>query len=161
MTKTISINMILNNKIIMLKEIEEEKKRAHHLLHVSLKYTKTGDVILNLIEHWKKLIELCIEELLKKAKKSKAIKEIPTAPKARELMIREIYKDELITRVMDVYSFFRKLPFLEKVAEHEFRKNVALRVIDNEKETLLNIEKLKELDLLICKDFIDYLRHIK
>jgi len=143
----------------MLNEIEQEKKRAQHLFYVSLKYTKTKDVILNLIEHWKKLISLCIEVLLRKAKKAKKIKEIPTIPKARERMIRQLYKEDIIDRVMDLYSFFRRLPNLEKFGEHEFRKNVALRVLDSGKETVLNMEKLKEYNELICKEFVDYVRH--
>jgi hypothetical protein len=146
----------------MWNEIEQEKKRAQHLFYVSLKYTKTGDVILNLIERWEKIIDLCMEILLKKAKKAKKIKEIPVAPKARELAVRGIYKekDEIITKIMNLYSFFRKMKTLEKVREHEFRKNVAVRVIEEGRETVINMEKMKELDDFVCVVFLNHIRHI-
>lgn len=146
----------------MWNEIEQEKKRAQHLFYVSLKYTKTGDVILNLIERWEKIIDLCMEILLKKAKKAKKIKEIPVAPKARELAVRGIYdkKDEVMTKIMNLYSFFRKMKTLEKVREHEFRKNVAVRVIEEGRETVINMDKLKEYDDLVCMVFINHMRHM-
>ncbi|MCX8194394.1 MAG: hypothetical protein N3G19_03505 [Candidatus Pacearchaeota archaeon] len=147
------------NFLSMLNEIEREKKMAEHLFYVSLKYTKTGDVILNLIERWEKMIDKCIELLLKRAKKMKAIREIPIAPKARELAVRDAYKDELVQEVMDMYSFFRKLPTLEKIREHEFRKNVAIRVLSSEGEIEINIDKLKEWNESL-NSFINYVRHI-
>ena len=42
----------------------QEKISADHLLYVSLKYTKTCDVILNLIQRWRKMIETAIDEIL-------------------------------------------------------------------------------------------------
>lgn len=128
----------------MLSEIEREKKIAEHLFYVSLKYTKTTDVILNLLNRWVAMINISIEYLLKKAKKNKKIKIVPEAPKARELLIRTVYtKEKAILETMDMYSFFRKLPDLDKVREYEFRKNVALRVISNGKEIRIDMEKLK------------------
>jgi len=144
----------------MWNEIEQEKKRAQHLFYVSLKYTKTGDVILNLLERWEKITDLCMELLLKKAKKEKKIKVIPVAPKARELAVRSIYKDETIIQVMTLYSFFRKFPNFEKIREHEFRKNVAVRVIGDGKEVVINMDQLKEWDNLFCMTFLDHVRHI-
>jgi len=128
----------------MFTEIEREKSIAEHLFYVSLKYTKTTDVILNLINRWVMMIDLSIEHILKNAKKAKKIKEIPEAPKARELLVRKISKDSVILEVMDMYSFFRKLPDLDKIREYEFRKNVALRVVSGNKETKIDMDKLKE-----------------
>jgi hypothetical protein len=128
----------------MLSEIEREKKIAEHLFYVSLKYTKTTDVILNLLNRWVAMINISIDYLLKKAKKNKKIKSIPDAPKAKELLIRTAYsKEKVVVETMDMYSFFRKLPDLDKVREYEFRKNVALRVISNGKEIRIDMEKLK------------------
>lgn len=145
----------------MWNEIAQEKKRAQHLFYVSLKYTKTGDVILNLINRWEKVIALCMELLLKKAKKKKKIKEIPVAPKARELAVRSAFKkDKLVHQVMDWYAFFRRIPGLQKSSEHEFRKHIALRVVDSGKEVVMNMDLLKELNELICTLFINQVRHL-
>jgi hypothetical protein len=143
----------------MWNEVEREKKMAQHLFYVSMKYTKTCDVILNLIDRWERLIDLGIEMLLRQAKKAKKIKEIPVAPKARELAVRALYKDDMATQIMSLYSFFRKLPQLERVREHEFRKNVALRVIEDGREIVINMDKLKEWDELFCGTFLNYVRH--
>ena len=50
----------------MIEEIIKEKTSADHLLYVSLKYTKTCDVILNLIARWKSLIEVSFDAILEK-----------------------------------------------------------------------------------------------
>ncbi len=54
-----------------MEEIIQEKISADHLLYVSLKYTKTCDVILNLILRWKRMIETSINGILKHAKKKR------------------------------------------------------------------------------------------
>ncbi len=145
----------------MLNEIEREKRRADHLLYVSLKYTKTCDVILNLMERWQHMIWICIDLLLKVAKKKKMIKQIPSALKVREDLVMKLFKDELIQKTIRLYKFYRRVPEMEKMKEHEFRKNVALRIIDNEigKELEINMDKLKEWNILI-ESFIKFIRHI-
>jgi len=127
----------------MFSQIERERSIAEHLFYVSLKYTKTTDVILNLINRWVMMIDLSIGHILKTAKKAKKIKEIPVAPKARELLVRKISKDPIVLEVMDMYSFFRKLPDLDKIREYEFRKNVALRVVSEDKERKIDMDQLK------------------
>ncbi len=143
----------------MLNEIEREKRMAEHLFYVSLKYTKTGDVILNLINRWERMIDRCMELLLKRAKKRKSIREIPIAPKARELAVRDAYKNELVQTIMDMYAFYRRLPTLEKMREHEFRKHVAVRAVDNGREIVIDMDKLKEWRSIL-EDFLKYVRQM-
>jgi hypothetical protein len=144
----------------MLNEIEREKKRAEHLLYVSLKYTKTCDVILNLMERWQHMIKLCIELLFRQAKKRRIIKSVPSAPKVREEQIMKLFKDELVQKTVRLYNFFRRVPPLEKMKEHEFRKNVTLRIIDYGREIEINMDKLKEWNELI-ESFLKYVRHVE
>ena len=47
-----------------MEKIIKEKISADHLLYVSLKYTKTCDVIINLLYRWKIMIEFAIEKLI-------------------------------------------------------------------------------------------------
>ena len=54
---------------MVMQEIEKEMRAAQHLLYVSLKYTKTGDVILNLMHRWRLMIEHSVDMMLEKAKK--------------------------------------------------------------------------------------------
>lgn len=121
-----------------------EKTSADHLLYVSMKYTKTCDVMLNLIERWKSMIDLCIDAMLNKAKKKKTITAIPAAPKMKILTIKSAFKKEpIVLETMELHEFFKKIPSLEKSRESEFRKNVCLSVIDG-KEVRIDMEKLKE-----------------
>ena len=72
----------------------------------------------------------------------------------------QVTKDKTILEVIDMYSFFRKLPDLEKIREYEFRKNVALRVMNYNKEIKIDMEKLKEWNEKV-NEFIDIVRKIK
>ena len=138
-----------------MKKIEAEFKRAEHLLYVSLKYTKTADVIRNVLNRWLSTIEMCIERLLIRAKRTKKIKQIPTAPLARAELIPTIYKDKIVNEVLELYYFFRRLKKLEQMRMHEFRKHVALLVIDGKKEINIDIPKLYEWNHKIAL-FLEY-----
>ena len=66
-----------------MEEIIKEKISADHLLYVSLKYTKTCDVIINLLARWKSLIGISFDGLLEQALEKKKIPNLPTNPKQK------------------------------------------------------------------------------
>ncbi|MEM3113381.1 MAG: hypothetical protein QXI33_03080 [Candidatus Pacearchaeota archaeon] len=139
-------------------KIIKEKISADHLLYVSLKYTKTSEVIMNLILRWTVMIDYAFESLLQHAKKKKIIKFIPSSPKPKLDLIRETFKKEkIVIDVLDLYEMFRKIDHLHKEAEGEFRKNVALRVHYKGEIIRINLDKLKEYSLILEK-FINYLK---
>ncbi len=141
-----------------LEMIMKEKTSADHLLYVSLKYTKTCDVMLNLIERWKSMIELCLDALIQKAKKKKIVKSIPVAPKMRVDSLKEAFKKEpVVLETISLYELFKKIPELGRVRENEFRKNVCLRIIDSGKEIKIDMDKLKEYSELLER-FIKFVR---
>ena len=63
--------------IQVIDDIIKEKISADHLLYVSLKYTKTCDVIINLLLRWKIMIDKSMEVLVENAKKKKKWKKVP------------------------------------------------------------------------------------
>ncbi len=133
-----------------MERISQEKISADHLLYVSLKYTKTTDVMLNLIARWKSLIEIAIEILLEKAKKKKLIKVIVAAPKMKVDLVREVYKkNKDIMVAIDLYEFFKRVENSEKTREAEFRKNVTLRILDKGEWINIDLDKLKEYNNII------------
>lgn len=150
---------------MLVRKIEKEKRRADHLFYTSLKYTKTGDVILNLIKRWEAMIEECITGLLESAKKKKIIKAVPKAPLKRRQMILKLFKKvEDVERVIKLYTFFRNINSYRKISEHEFRKNLTLHVITGNNKVDIDIEKLQEWDLLFNNfvKFVDsYIRSKK
>ena len=128
-----------------MEDIIQEKISADHLLYVSLKYTKTCDVMVNLLIRWRKMIDTAIESILNKAKKKKKIKLIPTNPLGKIEAMRKLFKkDENFQEVMDIYEMFRKIEDLRQERIGEFRKNVTLRVFYQGKEININLEQLKE-----------------
>ena len=143
-----------------MERIIQEKISADHLLYVSLKYTKTADVMLNLIVRWTSMIDLSINTMLEKAKKKKLIKSIPATPKPRLDLAREIYKkNPEIMQGFELYEFFKKIPDLEKLRENEFRKNFCLKVLYRGEWLTIDMDKLKEYSIILEK-FISQLKQI-
>jgi hypothetical protein len=127
-----------------MEDIIQEKISADHLLYVSLKYTKTCDVIINLILRWRKMIETSMEEILKRAQKKKKIPSVPGNPSKKIEEVRKLFKkDANFQEVIDMYEMFRKIDELKKERIGEFRKNVTLKIIYRGEEISVNLEKLK------------------
>lgn len=127
-----------------MEEIIQEKISADHLLYVSLKYTKTCDVIVNLILRWRKMIEIAIDAMLQHAKKKKKISAVPSNPVGKIKEIRKLFKkDKEFLKVIDMYEMFKKIEDLRKERIGEFRKNVNLKVLYRGKEVNINLEQLK------------------
>ncbi|PIN88526.1 hypothetical protein COU61_04545 [Candidatus Pacearchaeota archaeon CG10_big_fil_rev_8_21_14_0_10_35_13] len=125
--------------------IIQEKISADHLLYVSLKYTKTGDVILNLLKRWVSMVDETIRLLLENAKDNKKISVIPVAPKLKVDAAKNLYKkNKAISEGFKLYDFFKVVPKLEKLKEFEFRKNITLKVNDGTKWISINLETLRE-----------------
>jgi len=140
----------------ILELIIKEKISADHLLYVSLKYTKTCDVIINLLKRWKIMIDYSIDGLLEKAKKKKKLKKIPTAPKLKVDTIKQVFKKN--PEVMDAineYEMFKLIDVLHKTKESEFRKGVCLKIMYKGEETRVDLDKLKEYSEIL-ETFINY-----
>jgi len=128
-----------------MEDIIQEKISADHLFYVSLKYTKTCDVIYNLILRWRKMIETSIETMLIHAKKRKKISSIPTNPIGKIELIKKLFKkDKNFLEIIDLYEMFRKIEGLRTERIGEFRKNVTLKIYYRGEEINVNLEKLKE-----------------
>ena len=141
-----------------LDKVIKEKISADHLLYVSLKYTKTCDVIINLLLRWKDMIEVAMDVLIDKAKKQKKWKPVPEAPRARLVQLKKIYeKEKEIFDALELYEFFRDIEKLDKVRENEFRKGVNLKVSYKGSIINVNLERLSEYSKILER-FISYLR---
>ena len=127
-----------------MEDIIQEKISADHLLYVSLKYTKTCDVIKNLLLRWRKMIETAIDRILKHAKKRKKISIVPANPvKKIEAMKKLFKKNENMIKTIEFYEMVRKIEELRQERIGEFRKNVCLKIMYQGKEINVNLEQLK------------------
>ena len=128
-----------------MEKIIKEKISADHLLYVSLKYTKTCDVIINLLLRWKNMIEFAMDKLIERAKKARKWNPVHDAPRAKLLQLKQVYSsDKLISDTLDFYELFRDIEKLDKVRENEFRKGVNLKVFYKGQTIDINLDKLKE-----------------
>jgi hypothetical protein len=142
----------------MIEAIIKEKISADHLLYVSLKYTKTCDVILNLLKRWVIMINHCVDGILEQQKKKKKIKSIPEAPRQKIELIKQQFKNQ--PEVMDairIYEFFKRIDDTKAIKECEFRKDVRLRINDFGKEIIINLDQLKEYSMILER-FISYVK---
>ena len=103
---------------------KEELKRADHLLYVTLKYTRTADVIKNTIKRLISAFNFAIFDALTHFKKKKKIKEIPLAPSLRAAALMKIlpaFKNDI-----SFYFLLKQIDKSEYSKKEEYRKNVAL-----------------------------------
>lgn len=127
-----------------MEDIIQEKISADHLLYVSLKYTKTCDVIMNLLLRWRKMIETSIDKILNHAKKKKKISSVPSNPIMQIEEVKKLLKkDKNFLEIITLYEMFRKLEELRTERIGEFRKNVTLKIFYQGKEINVNLEQLK------------------
>ncbi len=128
-----------------MEDIIQEKISADHLLYVSLKYTKTCDVIKNLLLRWRRMIETSIDKILWHAKAKKKISSVPENPVKKIEEVKKLFKkDSNFLEVIEFYEMLRKIEELRTERIGEFRKNVTLKILFKGQEINVNLEKLKE-----------------
>ena len=130
-------------------DIEEELKRADHLIYVSLKYTRTVDVILSVIARLVSIQETLIDILLEFLEKKKKVKDINMGkPYLIKLnWLREGFKkDASVNELLDFYELLVKIMKSEHIRKGEFRKGLMLIAQDKNAEIVaeVNVDVLKE-----------------
>ena len=115
----------------------EEIKRADHQVHVTLKYTRTADVIRNIIERLINAYDYIFLEYLTYLKDKGKLKEIPASNKAR----MELFKNEFKGKAkiyLDLYVLMKNIHNAEFGKKEEFRKHVTLIAHLNKK--IVNVD---------------------
>lgn len=127
-------------------EAVEELKRVDHLFWVSLKYTRTVDVIKHVIDRLINCIGFGLEALLKYAKEKKLITSIPTNAGLRCDLLKKTFPDNLeLIDYINFYVLLRKLSKAEYAKREEFRRHVTMiATIDKGEIVEVSIDVLKE-----------------
>ena len=137
-----------------------ELKRVDHLFYVSLKYTRTADMMKHMIERLISTFYYGIESLLKKAKDEKKISSIPGNIGLRCRLLRDTFNDPELTNFLNFYVRLRKIQRAKHASREEYRRHVTMTVtIDNGEIVEVNIDILKEY-YATAKDFISYARRM-
>ena len=125
---------------------KDELKRADHLIYVTLKYTRTVDVIKNTVKRLISALEFSMLDSLNHMKIKGKFKDIiPTHPNLRSnLLLKLLPKSK---KALDFYNYLRKMDMAEYGKKEEYRKNVALIAKDviGKKIVEVNVEVLKQL----------------
>jgi hypothetical protein len=122
----------------------EELKRVDHLVYVSLKYTRTVDVIKSIIDRLISAINFIITDLIEH-RKDQIIEEIPEAPAARASIVGKIYLDDATLKEMiEFYLSLRKLSRAEYKKINEYRRHVTMIAALEEQELNVDIDLITE-----------------
>ena len=104
-----------------------ELRRAEHLLYVSLKYTRTVDVIKNVIERLIATFDNVIDAALKHAKEHKLIDDITAFPKVRITTLETLYKaDPIVLDSLALYTLMKKISKAKFDRAMEYRRHVTM-----------------------------------
>lgn len=136
----------------------EELKRADHLIFVSLKYTRTCDIIKHVIERIISCADFIFDYMLKTAKEQEKIHSLPTAPTAKAEEIKKLYNDDSkIQEFVEFYLFLKKITRSKFTRRQEYRRHVTMTCIVDDKVTEINIDKIEEY-FNRTKEFVDYVK---
>src|SRR3989344_2393416 len=87
-----------------------ELKRVDHLFYVSLKYTRTVDMIKHVIQRLINCLEFSFETLLKHAKEKKRVDSIPANVGLKCELLRKVFQnDTLILEYVNFYFLLKKI----------------------------------------------------
>ncbi|MBW2981656.1 hypothetical protein KY343_02135 [Candidatus Woesearchaeota archaeon] len=145
-----------------LSKVKDELKRVDHLLYVSLKYTRTVDVIRSVVERLINAFDFGIDGLLTKVKKRRKTLEIPTQPRKKCELAKELYEDdEKVLKFIDFYLELRNIIQAKYTKREEYRRHVTMIVaLEPERVVEVDIDKLHDYENR-AKEFLEHLEKIK
>lgn len=123
-----------------LEEAREELKRVDHLIYVSLKYTRTVDVLMNVVNRMIDAYSGMVDTLLKYALNEKMIQEIPQSPIERGELVKKLFPDQETVDNVELYFLLRKIHRSNPQRENEYRRHVTLRTFIEGREEIVNID---------------------
>ncbi len=137
----------------------EELKRVDHLIYVSLKYTRTVDVIRSIIVRLIDSYNYLFEDMLQNLLKRKKIKEIPVAPQQRCTLLKEQYaSDPVIIGFVDLYLLLRKLSRAKYSEKNEFRRHVTMTAhFEGQEDVPVDIDIISDY-YKKTREFLDYVK---
>lgn len=142
----------------LMEGIVEELKRADHLIFVSLKYTRTVDVLKHVIERFINALDIMFTAIAERLKEKGVIETVPTAPVQKCNLIKEKIQDEKIQEFLNYYMRLRKINVAKFTRSTEFRRHVHMTVIlENDQVIIVNIDSVTE-EYHNIKEFFEYLK---
>src|SRR3989338_5757870 len=107
-----------------LEEAREGIKRVDHLFYVSLKYTRTVDMMRNLIDRIISTFDASFDSLLQFAEQKKKIASAPETPATKAEAVSKLYPNT--KKYTDLYLLLRKLTREPYTKREEYRRHVTM-----------------------------------
>ena len=137
-----------------LEEAREGLKRVDHIIYVSLKYTRTVDIIRNALNRMVSAFDYIIEGILDHNREKKKIPRIPPVQKDKIETLAELYKDDLELKAIffrcvglynESYIYYNRL--IEETTDSKKRRDILkkmnhLAYVLNDSTKIIEIEKL-------------------
>jgi len=127
-----------------LHDAKKEIRRIDHLIYVSLKYTRTVDVLISVLKRFISCIDFLMEVRFLKAIEDKQIEEIPASPISKANDMKKLFTDKSTIHIMNNYILFRKLLRSKYTKRNEYRRYVTMTVNDNGTIHEVDIDKVVE-----------------
>lgn len=121
----------------------EEIKRADHSIAVSLKYTRTVDVIKSIVQRLIGTISYSLHAYLEHARVNKIIEdEVPELPRLKIELARKSFSDDpMVLEFCDFFLLLRKIDKAEFKRSQEYRRHVTMTAkLDDGAEVELTID---------------------
>ncbi len=130
-----------------LEEAIGELKRADHLIYVSLKYTRTVDVIKNILERLISCFDFTFDYFVEYLKESKKIDEIPQSRTKKVDIMKDYFRENSTFQdYIEFYLTLRKINKADFTRKQEFRRHVTMTAI-------LEDDRLVEIDIDLIHDY--------
>lgn len=139
-----------------LHDAMEELKRVDHQIYVSLKYTRTVDVLINVMHRMIDAYEYMFNGLLQHSKESERITSIPITPKEKTSLLKQTYPEAVIHENIDLYLLLRKLVKTAYDRENEYRRHVVMITYIDGQQEIINIDIITQYYHMM-KEFWSYL----
>ncbi len=141
-----------------LEEAYEELKRVDHLIYVSLKYTRTTDVLKNVIDRMIATSECMMNAIAEHAKQTGKVKTFPIQPMMKCKELKRLYGTEQeLNDFLEMYILLKTLSKAEYNSINEYRRHVTLIAQLDEGEYHVHIDKVTEFYKNL-KRYMDYMK---
>ena len=124
----------------------QELKRADHSIAVSLKYTRTVDVIKSIIDRLINTLSFCLDVLLAHAKTQRKITEIPELARLKVDLVKQVYpNDRVISDFCEFFLLLRQVTKARFERAQEYRRHVTMTAhLDNSQTVEITIDIISE-----------------
>ena len=135
----------------------QELRRIEHIIFVTLKYTRTVDVLKSIVSRMIEMIDYMLDLLLESYKFKGDIESYQKSPGLKVDQIRNLTEDDKISGMLDFYLLLRKASRAEYETINEYKRHVGMVMQKPDgSELIINIDTVTQYyhDLKECLDYV-------